>query len=246
MKKIVLIPILMFCLSVQAQKTALPKLSPVNTLVQRQALINKITALALNVGSSESHVAKTVPLVYDQYATEHPKFSNVQLIKKYKSNLKEYFEGINGFGESEPKLYFQANEKELEIPFDFAINNNMLTFVQLGVFSDFAINTYNSNADKRASIVAKGTLLPALFNFKPLLNVTDIKYFCLVVGFLAKDFTSESAVNRDGETIAIVISKSVLTKYINAQITDDDVFKVASFYSENKSSGGNLKKILLK
>lgn len=247
MKKLILVPFLLLFLVVQAQQVALKKLPPVNMLIERQSLINKITALGLNLGTSESHGTKAVPVVCDQYAIEYPKFLEVQLIKKYKSNIKEYFEAIDGFGESKPKLYFKANEKELEIPFDFAINNNMLTFVQLGVFSDFAINTYNSDADKRASIVAKGTLLPALFNFKPLLKVADIKYYCLVVGFLAKDFTSDSDVlNKDGETIAIVIARSVLIKYINAEITDEDVFKMAYFYSENKNSGGNLKKILLK
>lgn len=225
----------------QTTATGLPA---VTTLIKRQSLINSMNALALNIGSETKNYSAKQQMQYAlKYSKANPKDKTSTLIKKYLPQLTSYTNDLDDFGDSQATLYFSSYN---ETPIDFASNLNGLTFVQNGLIYHKALNTYNSEPNERAQRVAEAVLLPALSKFEPLLKITEIKFFCLTAGFLTKDFTDDSSVSGNGETIAIVISRTTLQKYINAQMTDQEVFKLASFYSQNKNTVGNIKKIQLK
>lgn len=248
MKKILILFLLMPTLL--RGQTALPvnSLQVIPEKIKVEYLFSSLTALSMGLSDPETHHVKVMDPIIDLYLLDHAATKDpadkqaYALIKKNKELIKNYYAEISGFGDTDPYLYFK---KESDLPFSFNLFNGLVTFTQSKIFYDSSVNTLKLDADQRANLVAKNMLLPSLYNLKPLLASSDIKYFCIIGGYLAKDFSSDSIANKDGEVVAIVIPKSVLTKYINADITDDDVFKLATFYNVNKN-GANLRKVILK
>ena len=159
------------------------------------------------------------------------------LLKKYSTPLVNYLNSAFSFGETPSDVYVENST----FPFCFISKNGGLCFVEGGIFNKYSLNTLKLNADERASHIVKSVIMPSLANFKPLLEIKEIKYFVLDVGYLAKDFSEEYS--GDGELTSIVISRELLIKYVNAEITDSDVFKSALFYNINKNMGIDVRKI---
>ncbi len=167
-----------------------------------------------------------------------------QLIRKNKTVLTNYVNDMGRFGESLNSLF---NYTEDSLPFDFYSFNNLKVFMQSGVIANFELNTLKLDAQERASSVAKEVLLPGLSNFAPLMTSADINYFGIVCGFVVRDFSKDenSVAYKDGETVAIIVPKSVVKRYLASEITDEEVIKLSSFYNSNKTTRG-VKKILVK
>jgi len=218
-------------------KKVISKLPPVTNGIERDALNTSMAVLTR--GKPISYEA-SIELFNDILS----KPNTPALIKKNKILLSEYLKGSTYFGESQSDRY---NTSDTDVAFDFYSFNNQNVFLQGGIMFKYSLNTLKLNADERAATVVKESLLPGLANFRPLLASPDISYFCLVSGYIARDFSEDedSIAYKDGESVAIVISKANLKKYINAEITDDEVFKLASFYNANKSTKG-IRKITIK
>lgn len=231
------------------------KLAPIVQIIKRESVQNRITALSIRTGLSESHHVKTAGSLIDLFNIDNAKSTtpeikaNVTLFKRNANILKSYFDDVTSFGDNSPELYYsipKEGEPFTEMPFGFAIFNNVMVFYQSGLFYNKSLNTIKLGGDERAKLVTKEVILPSLSNFEPLLSSTDIKYFSIIVGYTAKDFSSDSVADEDGETTAIVIAKSILKKYLNAELTDEEVFAQATFYNVNKNAGITVKKIIFK
>lgn len=240
MKKVLLITVTLLIgiinpVCIFAQKRASKKptgqlsfLSDYKSIIERDAMM----AGMWNLISSEPQVKATEfgRIMVDSLKRSKPT-KELLLIKTYSKLLQSYFEGIISFGEAGNSLTLEAGN----FPFSFATKDGQLTFIQNGIFSKFSINTYKMDADERAELVVKNILLPSLKNFEPLTKNLTIKYFALSVGYRAKDFTDESS-SGNGEMTSITVPRAVLIKYINADITDKQIMKLASFYNSNKNS----------
>lgn len=161
-------------------------------------------------------------------------------LKKNLPVFSEYFDGVKMYGNMFASYNF-INKSAF--PVGFGHFNNGLTFVQYGVFSDIKYNTVKMVADDRAIASIKRVLLPSLFNFQPLLKIKEIQNFCLVTGYTAQNF--EDKYFHEGETSAIIISREVLEKFINAELSENEILSMVSFFSSNKNTNGNLKKLTL-
>lgn len=164
------------------------------------------------------------------------------VIKKNRAVFKEFLANVKNMSEI-GTTFFDTNGAGLGV-YTF---NKLNTIMFGGIISNYELNTLRLDAAARANRVAREVLLPNLTEFKTLLGVSEVSYFSLSAGYIARDFgeDEDSVVYKDGETLTIIISKSVLKKYINAEITDEDVFKLASFYSSTKSTTG-LRKVTIK
>jgi hypothetical protein len=209
----------------------------VTSEIERESLTYQISVLTRSEGISLDD--------FKQKASESINAGNASLIvKKNKSVILNYIQDINSFGESQKYFFDYITDSPKFTLYSF---NNQNVYLQGGLIYNYSLNTLKLNADERAARVTKEVLMPGLASFSSLLNSPDINYFCLLSGYVVKDFSQDkdSITNQDGEIVAIVISKAVLKKYINAEITDDQVFKLASFYNSNKATKG-IRKISVK
>lgn len=247
MKKILLIILLFPLIGIAQQTTGVNYrgLQNVVSSINRAALLNNITSLEMNVDISKVSYLKPNDLnkVIDEMIVQDKNEKNKVLSLKYINKIKKYYEDIIGFGDANSEIILVEKTNE---PYEFTTFNGSLTFCQSGIFSKSSYNTLKLNSDQRASSVVKDVLLPSLSNFKPLLTIPEIKYFCIIAAYTAKDFSSDSKYDADGETVAIVIPKSTIQKYLASQLTDEQIFKLASFYNVNKNTNGMVKKILVK
>lgn len=244
MKKTILIVLLFTCTYANSQNRVKKKhIVAANNdilllVIGRDGVYNGITALSF-LSSNGTRVYSTKKYA-DMFLDSIHKI-NTPITKdpyqKYSKVIYAYLNGILSFGETSNDVYIHNNN----FPFAFTEINGKLSFIQSGIFSKYFLNTNKLNADERANRVAKSIALPSLINFKPFLDIAEIKYFVVDCGYMAKDFSEE--LPGDGELISIVISRELLIKYLGAQITDADVFKEATFYNINKNSPTSVRKL---
>lgn len=224
----------MICLG-QAKKGTNNSNAPISQVISRDALQFKMDVLT-------RAEFRDIAEIEENFKRETNNLKTPAIIRKSKVKLSEFIVSMKGSGESS-NIFANGEGSGLGI---YSFNNqNALLFS--GLIYNYSLNTLQLDADQRASKVAKEVLLPCLRNFEELLTIPEINYFSLLCGYIARDFSKDenSVAYKDGETLAIVIPKSVLKKYINAEITDEDVFKLATFYNSNKSISG-IKKISIK
>jgi hypothetical protein len=232
MKKPILIGLLVLLYSLTNAQTKKHLTNGYSTLqtsiseITQQSILNQIrgvysTAQRVNInlfaGTLEDSLVK------------EPSDLSTSLTKKYKNEIMSYFNGIRSFGQANNTVFNVEG-----LPFSFSTNKNELTFIQDNIFFNYDLNTIKLDADERAKYIIKNVILPSLNNFSPLLNINEIKYFGINVGYKARDFTDdiETALGKGiGEQTSIIISKEVLIKYINSEITDEQVMKMSTFYN---------------
>jgi len=185
---------------------------------------------------------KTLDVVSTEFDKELLSSKTNSIVKKHKGILKQLIKdtkNMTGISSS----YFHATGSGLNV-YGF---NNQITLALTGLTCKNIYNTATLTASERSAKVAREVLLPSLSELEPLLVITEVANYSLSVGYIAADFDEDidSAANRDGEILGIIISKSVLKKYLSASITEDEVFKLASFYSSN-GSNHSVRKILIK
>jgi hypothetical protein len=203
-------------------------LSDYKSIIERDGIM----AGLWNLTGSESQIkaSEFAPILVDSLK-RGKQSKDLALIKNFSPLLQNYFNGIISFGEAGRSLILEHGN----FPFFFATKDGQLTFIQNGVFSDYSLNSYKMDADERAEMVVKNILLPSLKNFEPLTKNAAIKFFVFDVGYRAKDFTNESS-SGDGEMTSMTVPRALLIKYINADITDKQIMKLAVFFNSNKNS----------
>lgn len=230
-------------------------LKPFIEIVKIESQLTRIKAYMVKTGHSKTISIKNLPPIIDGFIINFSKkedddnFKNAELLARNRSLLKKYVDGIYSFAGSTSNVYYDLGAKIEDIkylPIGFAQFNNSLTFYQSNVYYDKILNNLKLSADERAFLIAKECVIPSLNNFQPLLDNAGIKYFSLIYSYISKDFTSDEIPNADGETVTIIISRELLKKLINLEVTPEDIYTGATFYNSNKSTDGNLRKIIVK
>ena len=247
MKKLLLLVLLLqFSFSIFAQSANnYEGLIDASRLISRCGIINSLTFLANRTGSGTIISAKKSGELIDNYITIYTEGDNKQegkLLKMYREKIVSYIEDIDSFGATGGALAYDDEERFTS---GFCQYNNQLVFVQTGIYSDYNYNTIRLDATARAFKALRDISLPSLYNFRPLENIDEIKYYMIIVGYTAKDFTSESIADADAETVAFLVPKAGLTKYLNAEITDDELIKLSVIYNINKTTNNNIKRLSL-
>ncbi|WP_286767175.1 MULTISPECIES: hypothetical protein [Sphingobacterium] len=221
-------------------KNAYETLSPVDMVISRCGIYNSMSLLSTPKTFEAKRASELIDPFIKVYQEDKTYKDEWRLLSKYKSQIAEYYKGISSFGESKGVIKLADVNN---FPSTFATYNNKLTFVQTSVYSDYNYNTLRLNANARAMKAATDIALPSLYNFEPLLEIPEIQFFMIVVGYTAKDFTSDSIADSDAETIALLVSKANLKRYIRAEITDEQLLKLSIIYNINKATGNNIKKL---
>ena len=225
---------------VTTQSTSYVNLTPIDLVISKCGLYNGMSLLSK---PKKIEAKRTVSLIDDfieNYTNEESRKVEGALLKKYKRQISDYYLGISSFGETSGAINF-ADEKSF--PSTFTAYNGKLVFVQTGIYSDFAYNTLKLDSRERAMKAVSDIAIPSLYNFKPILDVSEIQFIMIIVGYTAQDFSSESIADKDAETIALLVSKTNLKKYINAEITDEQLLSLSIVYNINKATGNNIKKL---
>lgn len=245
---IVLIFLFVGMINVNGQVKKTPP-NPYKNLIDIESLLrycdisNSIHALSVKFGGEGKDVpgSKTIellgPLLKVLENGDLTQKAQFKYLTKYRTSVNEYLNGLSNFGEEKANVIIYDSEV---FHLGFTTFKSSLSFYQTGIFYNYSLNTLKLNPNERALKVATDVGLPALYNFKNLNSIPEIKYFTVIVSFLAKDFSNDDS---DTETIALIVSREYLHKYLKAEITDEDILKSSILYSINKATGTNIKKI---
>jgi len=238
MKKSILFALFMcFFFSVYCQtqhkhiQTSYPGLRSPLTEITQQSILNGIRGM---YATTERISVNKLPFLLDDSLSKQADEVDYALYKKYKDQIKNYFGQIISFGQCNNTIFSTGG-----FPFTFTVSKGSLVFMQNDVFFNYDLNTVKLDADERATYVIKNVILPSLKNFETLFTVKEIKFFAINVGYKARDFTDDIATRLDkgaGEQTSIIVSKDVIIKYINSEISDEQLMKLATFYNSNMNN----------
>lgn len=217
-------------------------LEPFIEVMKYESVMTSIKSYSINDGKVSLINFKDFPQVMDLYLKDgnHKFDKNITMIKMHKEKILEYCDrniGVMNFDLPDSISLFNR------LPFGFASFNHTPIFYQSAMLYDKNLNTVRLSGGERLELVAKNVVVPFLDNFKPLLDITEVKSFGLIYSYIAKDFTDNYATPY-GETIVIVVPKEILNKYFNLEITSDEVILSSVFYGNTER--GDLKKISIK
>jgi hypothetical protein len=230
MKKSILMVLLTFlCLSALAQNKKKVNSNPYKSLnsayndITNQSLLNAIRCMSMTGEQKKIFGFPTIDTTSAWLPSEN--FS-----RKYQVELQKYISSVISFGAAENALFNTG-----ESPFQFVNYKSSLCFAQNDVYSSKMLNTLKLDADQRAVYIIKNIILPSLNNFESLTSISEIKYFVISVGYQIKDFSNDISSGK-GESVSIIVSKDIVLKYINSEMSDQDVMKNAVFYNLNSNS----------
>lgn len=217
-------------------------------VAEKEAFWHLLTAMKYHAGTASKYDVEAASPLLGLYLIYNggKKDQNHKFLLNKREVIESYFDKISRFGDTPGELHIDLPEEGDSvnyIPFGFLEFNGAATFYQSRVFYDKQLNTLQLDELERAKRVAQSVIIPSLSNFEALLGQTDIAYFAMMVGYVAKDFTSESIADFHGEMVAAVVSRALIQKYIDAEITASEILKTASWYQCNKNEIGAVRKI---
>lgn len=163
-----------------------------------------------------------------------PPFSNspieMELYAKYAKNIERliyYLQNIDGG----TALYLSPKDSESNLPICFAQKDNKSVFLLTRVASPTVLNTLRLSEKRRAAKIISSIILPSMKEFQQAFNNSDISYYGMIVIFGSKDFSKEGiSSNLYAEIVCMVVSADRCKKYIEAEITADDLLDSADIY----------------
>lgn len=221
-------------------------LKPIIEIIKDESFIAQIKGGTISLGGKEqiSHtgISPTIDLYLStkHLLTEKSDIANAFYIEKNKDAIKEYSDRLF------KDLYYDLKPDNgfiKHLPLGFASFNGSLVFFQKDIYHDKSLNTARLTYDERVKMIATDGITPLLDKFKKLMSVEEIKYFCLMYPYIARDFTSDSILSAEGEMVTILISKEDLKKYFDLDATAQEIFKSANIYGSG--GGSNVRKVAL-
>lgn len=217
-------------------------LNPVEYLGYK-TLQTEIDYTGVRLGNATFFQPKKIIDIYDEDILNTQPKEQWPYYKKYKSSI---VKAMNDYYNPNEEIYEGVLKVGNQyIPFEFLNQNGSLCIVQHGIIAKNVYNTLQLDANKRASKVVKDIAIPSLSVYKPIIDVPEFSFYSVMIFYQAKDLTEDSDWTSRGESVIIIVPKTVLKSYLGAKITDEQLIGKSIFYNKNRSST-NVKKIVVK
>jgi len=214
------------------------KLKSIIDISEFEVMLNRLRAIAFEIGKVETISLQTIPLVIEGYITNSRNFTdtddieNAKLIVKHKDKLKEYCDG------AESRILYELPDSAsniVSLPIGFASFNNKVAFYQNGLLYDKSLNTIRLSPNDRLRHVMNECIIPHITKLKSISKISELGYIALIANYMAKDFTDDNAIST-GETLVMIFTKDSIIRYLNLEITDKELISTSSAFG---STGGN-------
>ena len=253
MKSFLLLFLIIFSITViwpqNSKKNTLPKLQDLMSVLEIASLNRTLWDLAINYPDEKYKTKSNKDVISDlKKRLEIQSLQNdslgklveYQLFKKYNTNVLNMFAELGLIGEELGMFIYVDNS----MPVNFALKDNHLTFLLMGVASENSFNTLRLTAKERAVKIIESMILPTINKIYKSFNETEIKYIGMAVTYGSKDFSDESSVlNQKPETVILVVSMEKCKDYIAGKITQEELVNASDIFQSSRDMIEGVKKI---
>ncbi len=172
-----------------------------------------------------------------------------QLMQKHQGSLNLVFRNLELIGDELGRFFYIHPE----IPISFANKNGSIALVITGVGSKTTYNTLRTTPRSRASKIIQSRIVPSLKRAYGSLSrsadlkalfFSDIKHVGMSVVYGSEDFSKRGeALNLRAEVVCFVVTSDQLTKFLNSEITEDELVDKAEIYLSDRDMVTGIKKI---
>lgn len=174
-------------------------------------------------------------------AFENDYFQNYSdILKLYKDKIDSLILRIN-FG-SNNLIKYLYNYPEL--PFGIIDKDNKVIFLFAGISTNNIYNTLKFDSKERASKIISSMILPSLNIYPNIFSNTKIKFFGISISYGCSDFSDEQSQKYPyGEVITIIFSLDNCKKFVDGEITDQELIDSSNIYLSDKDMLNGIKKV---
>ena len=162
------------------------------------------------------------------------------LVVKHRSSIEKLFDNFEHIGIQDGKfLYFEEF-----IPLIFAVKDNSLSLLVTGVVSNVTYNTIQTTARTRAADIIQSIVIPSLYHFDDAFYLNDIKHYGMTVAYGSKDFSKRKLFSDlSGECVSFVVSAKICNRFVNGEITEEELVESADIFLLDRDMVGSIKKV---
>jgi len=204
----------------------------------------------LSIGSSSDKYPYKMKsqLLYDfnVWLTDEPDSNEIigqikefRFIKEHHEIISSLFKQFGMIGNSLGMFIYRDGQ----IPIRVAEFSGKPCLLITDVATDKVYNTLRTTSRSRASDILNSTILPELNDFNRGLKDTDIDQFGIIVSYGSKDFLDDYNLSLKGEALCLIVSKIDCAKFINGEITDNELLDNSHIFISDRNMMSGFKKI---
>lgn len=145
-----------------------------------------------------------------------------------------------------PMFWTEIGLNDQQLPVRFAKMHEQTCVVIPYIGVDTVFNTLRSDAKQRARKIASGYVMPLLASVHASLGDANIPCIAIGVVYGSKNFADRSEVmNLKPEYLLASVPRSVVQKFKDGELTDDEVLKQADVFMMDREMVADVKKIKL-
>jgi len=250
MKKILLFTLLfliVFQVYIYAEETDTGFMQIMGVL-KGESAIKLYWELSVGLSSDEYPYKMKSQLIYDfnLWITEEPDSNKItgqikefQFIKENKEIITSLFKQFGMIGNSLGMFIYRDGQ----IPIRIAEFSGKPCLIITDVATDKVYNTLRTTSRSRASDILNSNILPELNDFNRGLKDTDIDIFGIIVSYGSKNFLDDYDISLKGEALCFIVSKDDCGKFVNGEITDNELLDNSHIFLSDRDMMFGFKKV---
>ena len=249
MKKIIFVIIILLIsfslLDGEEQDTGLMKLMNV---LKGESGIKLHWELSIGMSSKDFPYKTKINLAndLDQWIQDVPDSNEIigqiveyQFIKENQDVLKSLFTGFGFIGNSRGMFVYRDGG----IPIRVAEFSGKPCLLITDVATDKVYNTLRTTIKSRASDILNSCMLPELEYLNRGLKDMEIEHFGIIVSYGSKNFLDEYDLSLKGEALCLIVSKDECSKFVDGEITDNELLDNSHIFISDRDMMFGFKKI---
>ena len=116
------------------------------------------------------------------------------------------------------------------------------------IISPNKYNTIRLDSKQRAAKTISSAILSSLQHFRVLFSNKEINYYGMIVGYGSENFLNQGKYNSDlmAEAVGVIVSADQCKRFVNGEITDDELIDSTDVYVADRDMMSGFKKIKLR
>lgn len=251
MKKIIIIILVLFisCSLLNGEEQDANFMKLINVL-KGESIIKLNWELSIGLSSYEFPYKMKSRLIYDfNLWVENKPDSNMiigqikefQFIKENSEILSTLFTQFGNIGNSVGMFVYRDGD----IPIRVAEFSGKPCLLITDIATDKIYNTLRTTMKSRASDILNSIIFQELNDLDRGLKDMDIDQFGIIVSYGSKNFLDDYDLSLKGEALCFIVSKDVCAKYVNGEITDNELLDNSHIFISDRDMMFGFKKIEL-
>lgn len=169
------------------------------------------------------------------------KIAEFYFLKKYRDNIDKLFQELQFFGGQSGAFIY---DKKIDTPVHFCTSQDSSLVVLISsVFIEDVYNTLRLTSKQRATKVITTYILNSLASFEKSFSETDIDYYGISCIYGSRNFVEDNSFRTKPEVITFIASAELIKKYIDWELTEDELVEAADIFISDRDMLMDVKKI---